>query len=86
MLVKKGDPADDNNYSPICLQNTAYKLFASLLKPQFLDAGWSLHFGNPNLDSEKVDSQKMPSTLSLANLNKLVHVETVKLVFYRSST
>ena len=50
MLFKKGDPADPNNYRPICLQSIAYKLFASLLKQRFLDAGveprlWKSQFG-----------------------------------------
>ena len=50
MLFKKGDPADANNYRPICLQSIAYKLFASLLKQRFLDAGaesrlWQSQFG-----------------------------------------
>ena len=39
MMFKKGDPADANNYRPICLQSIAYKLFASLMKERFLDAG-----------------------------------------------
>ena len=50
MLFKKGDPADANNYRPICLQSIAYKLFASLLKQRRLDAGvetrlWKSQFG-----------------------------------------
>ena len=50
MLFKKGDPADPNNYRPICLQSIAAKLFASLLKQRFLDAGvenrlWKSQFG-----------------------------------------
>ena len=50
MLFKKGDPADPNNYRPICLQSIAAKLFASLLKQRFLDAGvenrlWRSQFG-----------------------------------------
>ena len=39
MMFKKGDPADANNYRPICLQSIGYKLFASLLQERlFLDA------------------------------------------------
>ena len=50
MMFKKGDPADANNYRPICLQSIAYKLFASLIKERFLDAGvdgrlWKSQFG-----------------------------------------
>ena len=50
MLFEKGDPADPNNYRPICLQSIAYKLFASLLKQRFLNAGvearlWKSQFG-----------------------------------------
>ena len=50
MLFKKGDPANANNYRPICLPSIAYKLFASLLKQRFLDAGvesrlWKSQFG-----------------------------------------
>ena len=50
MLFKKGDPANANNYRPICLQSIAYKLFSSLLKQRFLDAGaesrlWKSQFG-----------------------------------------
>ena len=50
MLFKKGDPANANNYRPICLQSIAYTLFSSLLKQRFLDAGaesrfWKSQFG-----------------------------------------
>ena len=39
MIVKTDDPADANNYRPICLQSIGYKLFASLLQERFfLDA------------------------------------------------
>ena len=50
LIFKKGDPAECENYRPICLLSVAYKLLASMIKQQFLDAGvdaalWPSQFG-----------------------------------------
>ena len=50
MVFKKGDPAESGNYRPICLLNSAYKVFAMLLLGRLLEAGaddriWSAQFG-----------------------------------------
>jgi hypothetical protein len=39
MIFKKGDSADCGNYRPICLLNSAYKLFAMVLLVRLLEAG-----------------------------------------------
>ena len=38
MLFKKGEPADCGNYRPVCLLNSAYKVFAVMLLNRLLDA------------------------------------------------
>jgi hypothetical protein len=50
MIYKKGDPADCNNYRPICLLAAAYKLFAMILLKRLLSAGadariWPTQYG-----------------------------------------
>ena len=50
LIYKKGDPADCDNYRPICLISTAQKLFASMIKQRLVDAGaertlWQSQFG-----------------------------------------
>ena len=50
MIFKKGDPSDCQNYRPICLVATAYKVYAILLKQRLLEAGlderlWQSQFG-----------------------------------------
>ena len=58
MIFKKGDPADCNNYRPICIQTVANKLFATMVKQRLLDAGvdsvlWPSQFGfRPNCCTE----------------------------------
>ena len=39
LLYKKGDPADCNNYRPICPLAAAYKIFAMVVLRRLLDAG-----------------------------------------------
>ena len=50
IIFKKGDPAECGNYWPICLLNSAYKLFAMLLLQRLLAAGaddrlWASQYG-----------------------------------------
>ena len=59
MVFKKGNPAECGNYRPICLLNSAYKVFAMLLLRRLLDAGaddriWSAQFGfRPQRNTEQ---------------------------------
>ena len=50
MIYKKKDPALPENYRPICLTSTAYRIYASIIKQRLLDAGldaylWPSQFG-----------------------------------------
>ena len=50
MIFKKGDPAQCENYRPISVGTTAYKIYTTLLKQRLLDAGidgrlWNSQFG-----------------------------------------
>ena len=50
LIFKKGDPANCNNYRPICLLPVAYKVFAAMLKQRLLESGhddrlWYSQFG-----------------------------------------
>ena len=82
MLFKKGDPADPNNYRPICLQSIAYKLFASLLKQRFLDAALNPDSGNLSLDSERGIAPKTPSLLPCEKSNRPVRSVMGNFVFW----
>ena len=50
MIFKKGDPSLCQNYRPICVGSTAYKIYATLLKQRLLESGidsflWKSQFG-----------------------------------------
>ena len=50
LLYKKGDPAECDNYRPICVQTVCFKIYMSMIKQRLLDAGmedalWPTQFG-----------------------------------------
>ena len=56
LIYKKGDPADCDNYRPICLLSIGYKLFAAMLKQRIFEEF------SPFASAEKLNS--MPLTLN----------------------
>lgn len=61
LIYKKGNTSKDENYRPISLLNSTYKIFAAIIQKRIAD-GIDNIYKNLNSDSEGKESQQMQSS------------------------